>query len=557
MNQPKTANQPKRKRKWPWITILVLAVLSIVIIGITRRRPASALNIRSAVAETGSLSMTVVGTGNLEYDDAVDIKIPSGVTIDEVLAKSGDTVSAGDTLATVNALSLKQEIESVRSRINTLDRSVNSAKNGPKTETVKANVNGRVKRIYAQKGDEALGVYLENGALLLLSLDEKMAVDFEGTAELSVGDKVNVVLENGGVKEGAVEKADGGKYTVTLTDNGPKLDEPVAVQSKNGDVLGTGTLYIHQPIEVVATQGKVETIHVSENEKVSSGKTLVTLEDLPPSAEYEQLLSDRAELLDKLDGLLALSKTNAVTAEFNGVIMSVNLEEGKTAGSSSGAAGSSAGSTASSAAGAYSGTASASSSSVQASDGDSGETMVTAFTAAPAESVVLSVNVDELDILSIQNGMEAEITFDAIPDRTFGGKIVKISDSATAGGGVAKYPVKVRIPRDNAMRAGMNATATILAEKKENILLLPVVALQESGGRVYVYTRQNAETGELSGEADVQTGSSDGENVEIVTGLSAGSTVYYRAASGETPTGFGMGGGFRSGSGFGSGGGQE
>lgn len=556
MNQSKTANQ--HKRKWPWITILVLAVLSIVLIGISSRRPASVLNIRSAVAETGSLSMTVVGTGNLEYDDAVDIKIPSGVTIDEVLVESGDAVAAGDTLAMVNALSLKQEIESVRNRINALDRSINSAKNGPETEAVKANVDGRVKRIYAQKGDDALGVYLENGALLLLSLDEKMAVDFDGTAALSFGDRVNVVLENGNSKEGAVEKAAGGKYTVTLTDNGPKPDEPVTVKDKNGDVLGTGTLYIHQPIEVVATHGRVGTVHVSENEKVSSGKTLVTLEDLPASADYEQLLSDRAELLNKLDGLLALSKTNAVAAEFNGVMMSVNLEEGKTAGSSSGAAVSSAGSAASSAAGAYPGTASAAPSSVQAAAGNSSENMVTAFTAAPVESVVLSVNVDELDILSIQNGMEAEITFDAIPGRAFGGKIVKIADSATAGGGVAKYPVKVRIPRDAAMRVGMNATATILAEKKENILLLPVVALQESGGRVYVYTQQNTETGELSGEVDVQTGSSDGENVEIVSGLSAGSKVYYRAASGEILTDFGMDSGFRGSHGSsGSRGGQE
>lgn len=550
MNQPKTANQNKRKRKWPWALGITLAVIALVFAAVSRRTASSGHTIRSAAAETGRLSMTVVGTGNLEYDDAVDIKIPSGITIDEVLAESGDRVSAGDTLAVVNALSLKQEIESVRSRINALDRSINSAKDGPETETVKANVDGRVKRIYAQKGDDALDVYFENGALLLLSLDEKMAVDFETAAALSIGEKVDVVLENGGAKEGTVEKADG-RYTVTLTDNGPGLDEPVTVQSKNGDVLGTGTLYIHQPIKIVAAYGKVGTIHVSENEKVSSGKTLVTLEDLPASADYGQLLADRAELLDKLDKLLALSKTNTLAADFDGVIMSVNLEEGKTA-DGSGASGSTSGSAASGSSGAYPAAASASSA-AQTSSGDSDETMVTAFTAAPAESVVLSVNVDELDILSIQNGMEVEITFDAISDRTFGGKIVKIADSATAGGGVAKYPVKVRIPKDDAMRVGMNATATILVEEKENILLLPVVALQESGGRVYVYTRQNAETGELSGEVDVKTGSSDGENVEIVSGLSEGSEVYYKAASGETLMGFGMGGGFRSGSGFGGG----
>ncbi|MGI6151397.1 MAG: hypothetical protein ACOYIR_05550 [Christensenellales bacterium] len=549
MRQSKTASPKKRNRKWPLALGITLAVIILALAAIQRRRtPLAAGSIRSAVAKTGNLSITVVGTGNLEYDDAQDIKIPTGITIDEVLVESGDAVTAGDTLATIDPLSLKREIGSVRSRIDALDRSINSAKDRKETETVKSHVSGRVKGIYAKKGDDALKVYDEHGALLLLSLDGKMAVDFSTTAALSVGDRVNVLLENGSVKEGTVEKALGGNCTITLTDNGPRLDEPVTIHSKNGDVLGTGRLYVHQPIRIVATDGRVRTVHVSENEKISAGKTLVTLQDLSISLEYQQLLADRAELMEKLDHLLNLSRSNALIADFGGVIQSVNIEEGQSTGETTTASG---GNTPGSFASATTGGSLAAPASTQTAAGGSEEHMVTALTAAPAESVLLSVQVDELDILSIQVGMEAEITFDAIPDRVFGGTIIQIADAATTTGGVAKFFVKVRVQKDDAMRIGMNATATILVEEKQNILLLPIVALQESGGRVYVYTQKNAD-GELLGEVDVVTGSSDGEHVEILDGLAEGSEVYYRAASGEILMNFGPGRTFRSGSPFGT-----
>lgn len=557
MRQNRTASHNQKRRKWPVILGVLAVVILIAFAALRQRQPAASANgIRTARAETGSLSITVVGTGNLEYDDAEDIKIPTGIVVDEVPVESGDVVKAGDVLATFDPLSLRQEIESVRSTIDGLDRKIQNTKDKNETETVKAYVEGRVKRIYAEKGDSALDVYYEHGALMVLSIDGKMAVDFTVSAPLSIGEKVTVLLENGKTAEGTVEKAENGNITVTMTDNGPRLDETVTVQSKNGETLGSGKLYVRSPIRIVATDGRVKTVHVSENDKVSAGKTLVTLEDLSTSADYEKLLADRAEQMEKLDLLLKLSKTNALVAESGGVIQSVLIKEGETVGgtayaSSSASGGTASGGTASSAP-AYGGAASAAAaggsfstggipsaaSAAAASPSPSAsqtekESTVVAFTASPASSVLLAVEVDELDILSIQNGMQAQITFDAIPGRTFTGEIFKIADAAAATGGVAKFTVKMRLAKDDAMRIGMNATANILVERKENILLLPIAALQESGGRVYVYTKLDEKTGKLTGEVDVTTGSSDGAYAEITSGLSEGAEVYYKSASGE------------------------
>lgn len=167
--------------------------------------------------------------------------------------------------------------------------------------------------------------------------------------------------------------------------------------------------------------------------------------------------------------------------------------------------------------------------------------MVTAFTISPDESMMISISVDELDILSVAEGQSADVTFDALENQTFTGTITGISNTANVNGGVAKYTVDIEVPKDENMRVGMNASATIKVEDKQDILLLPSIALQERGDSVFVYTEQ-AEDGTLSGEVEVETGLSDGTNVEIVNGLSEGDTVYYtRVGNDSSESGFGRG----------------
>lgn len=158
-------------------------------------------------------------------------------------------------------------------------------------------------------------------------------------------------------------------------------------------------------------------------------------------------------------------------------------------------------------------------------------TDTTAFTISGDTSMLLSVSVDELDINSVTQGQTADVTFDAIEDKTFEGTVTKVSNTASASGGVAKYTVEITVPKDEKMKAGMNASATITIEEKENIVTIPVNALQERGEEVFVYTEQDDE-GNLSGEQQVTTGLSDGENVEITEGLSEGDVVYYQKTGG-------------------------
>ena len=771
--------------------------------------PEKTVESTKVTAETGSISNTIVGTGNLEADTPVALKIPSGITVSEVKVESGDHVSSGDVLAEVDSSSVYEAMEEVQEKNKVLDQQIAELQEDTDDEIISASVDGRVKKIYISQGENITSCMLEHGALLVLSVDGKMAVDLTDPALVpSEEDTVTVTLSSGIQVEGTVEKVSDNECTITMTDSGVGLGDTATVTDEEGNSIGTGTIYIHQPLQVTGTAGSISEVNVSEDEAVDSGDTLLTLDEDSITAEYEVLYGKREALAETLTELLNLAEKGTITADMDGTIEEIyvsdegtsdssatsdskgvqvsdmsytkvsgiqtvnlsctkssgiqtskmsytsksavrvvnvsdtdetaeiftddteNMEETpsqpekqtiylsmadtstgnaqtlgiavpRTGGSPqtqivssdnsytgtiswnpgdstfqpaatyqaavtlyagegyqfaadsvnqvisgvlSGVSLSSDGSTLSftitfpetegsteepgdssddsgSTEGNQGGstypedsqndtensgsdtqeeeengitdgesqapsgtqdndtettqntgntqgggsTSTGITGSGNASGGNSTETQTsdtrqseevetqtdtdsqystdtTAFTISGDTSMLLSVSVDELDINSVTQGQTADVTFDAIEDKTFEGTVTKVSNTASASGGVAKYTVEITVPKDEKMKAGMNASATITIEEKENIVTIPVNALQERGEEVFVYTEQDDE-GNLSGEQQVTTGLSDGENVEITEGLSEGDVVYYQKTGGgntSSDTGFSM-----------------
>ena len=165
---------------------------------------------------------------------------------------------------------------------------------------------------------------------------------------------------------------------------------------------------------------------------------------------------------------------------------------------------------------------------VESGDQVSAGTVLASVDKSSVLSAVKTVQeeIDELDINSVEKGQKAVVTFDAIEEKEFEGEVTEIGNSASVNGGVAKYTVEITIPKDDEMKVGMNASATITTEERNQVLTLPMNALQEQGDKTFVYTEKNAD-GTLSGEVEIQTGMTDGNTVEITEGLEEGDTVYY------------------------------
>ncbi len=145
----------------------------------------------------------------------------------------------------------------------------------------------------------------------------------------------------------------------------------------------------------------------------------------------------------------------------------------------------------------------------------------------PAETMTIEVSVDELDILTLAPGQTAAITLDALPGQSFTGSVQRIDPMGVNEGGSTKYTVTMEVPRTEQMLDGMNASVQIEVSRLEYALTVPAAAIYEDGTRCYVYTGIDEKTQELISPVDVTTGASDGTNIEILSGLSEGDTVYY------------------------------
>ena len=146
------------------------------------------------------------------------------------------------------------------------------------------------------------------------------------------------------------------------------------------------------------------------------------------------------------------------------------------------------------------------------------------------EEMTVQIQVDELDIRTLETGMEATVTLDALPGSSFTGAVTSINPYGENSGGNTKYTVTVTLPRDEKMLSGMNASVKITTSVSGTVPTVPAAAVVFDAGKSWLYTGYNEKTDTLTDPVEIQTGLSDGSLVELLSGLSEGSSFYYRYA---------------------------
>ena len=171
--------------------------------------------------------------------------------------------------------------------------------------------------------------------------------------------------------------------------------------------------------------------------------------------------------------------------------------------------------------GGYGSTGSGSSTQLYSLDGD------VLLTVTPLDTMTVTIAVDEKDIAGVKTGMTAQLTMNALPDETFEGQVTRVAQTGSGNGGSSKFDVEITLSRESDMLPGMSTTAQLTLYEKMDVLTLPVAALRDEGGKTLVYTGKDKKTGEPANPVEVTTGLSAGENVEILSGIDSGTTVYY------------------------------
>lgn len=163
----------------------------------------------------------------------------------------------------------------------------------------------------------------------------------------------------------------------------------------------------------------------------------------------------------------------------------------------------------------------------------------------------VQINLTQIDTPKVKVGNKATLTFDAFPGKTFTGKVVGIDTIGTISSGVTTYPAVIKLDTEvEGIFSNMTASASIMTQMKDDVLLVPVSSVQTQNGQSTVRVMKNGKV-EI---VNVETGLSSSTQVEIVSGLSEGETVITSAVSsagtqprsGQSQSPFGaFGGGFR------------
>lgn len=115
-----------------------------------------------------------------------------------------------------------------------------------------------------------------------------------------------------------------------------------------------------------------------------------------------------------------------------------------------------------------------------------------AFRIDNLSSLLVDVEVSEVDINSISIDQPVTLTFDAILGSEYHGEVVEVAQAGTVENGVVNFTVTVElIDADAAVKPGMTAAVNIVVEELQDVLLVPNRAVRLMDGQRVVYVLEN------------------------------------------------------------------
>ena len=316
-------------------------------------------------------------------------------------------------------------------------------------------------------------------------------------------------------------------------------------------VSATGTL---RPVDSVEVSSKItariSSVLVKENDHVTAGQTVATLDGKDFEAKYEQaqykvinakakydrvsyLYTIGADTKDEYEdavynydtALSALEVTKSdlaetvITAPMDGVVVGEPLTPG-----------------------------------TMAVQGNSNPTVIMRI--ADLSRKQIRAKIDETDIGSVRVGQKATFTVDAFPKETFSATVSRISQtdvtnswgtstsssSSSSSVSVVYYYVTLDVDDPNSiLLPGMTAQVEVTTSERAGTLALPIAALKTNAKGAYVLLMQPDGS---TKEQPIKTGVYSDEYAEILEGLSEGDSVVnsYKATN-KKPSGGAGGGG--------------
>jgi HlyD family secretion protein len=130
-------------------------------------------------------------------------------------------------------------------------------------------------------------------------------------------------------------------------------------------------------------------------------------------------------------------------------------------------------------------------------------------------------NIDETEVGQLVDGMNMKITIGALQDLNFDAALEYISPKAVESNGANQFEIKaaVKLSEGSKIRAGYSANAEIILASAPKVLSIPESAIEFSGDTTFVYVVKGDGKNKTYERKQVETGLSDGVNIEIKKGI--------------------------------------
>lgn len=458
--------------------LVVAGVAAFAVVGSRGGGP----EIETAKVTEQELAVTVTASGRVEAGIRADVYPPVAGTLDEIFVSDGETVTAGDKIATLDTVQLELQAAQARAGLSQAQAQYDAIDNqavGPADLTAaRANVEAaRTAYEAARKGLAAVGSQAPSDAQIdaaeAATALAKDAYDFAAAAAAS--DPTSLTLQ------AAADQALVGYLSAKASEEQVKSVDLAAAKAQAQ--AGVSQAYAAWK-GAEAQLSKLNTADLSAQRAAAAAGVKQAAEAVSAA---EKALED-ATMMAPVDGIVIFNDPGAAAAGMSGGVAGGKPTEGAMVSPQS-----------------------------------------PPFSVVDMAALRFTAEVDEADIARVDVGMTAAVSLDSFPGEEFETKVLRVNPVAqpTATGGtvfevemaLSEVPVEVLI--------GMKGDAEIKVSSQAGALTIPVEALFSEGGKDFVYLVAD---GKLK-KSEITVGATTDTEVEVLTGAEAGDVV---ALSGST-----------------------
>lgn len=547
-----TMNRPHRRLPRPvriGLTVLILAALVAGAAYVVHRTGQSAEEdtVQTAVATRGYLETYVEGSGYTAAKTRAELGKDLKGKVLTVGAATGDTVTAGQVLLTVDPTEMRAELEDAQTALNEAQKGVNEANKTLSDLTVTAPFTGRLlppgevtsdsaatgsedaapaspEEVKIQKGDE-----VDSGTVLGTLVDDtnmrlELYYSYAYIDKLKVGQSAVVSIpQTMGTVTGTVDQIDriekisdeGGRlFRATVTFRNPGtlkagMDATATVTADGLNIAPTGSgklAYSRETQLTTKASGTASAACAPSYQKFTAGQTILRLTSDDATAALQsaqQLVQSRQETVNELTQRIGQC---TVVSPINGVVMSMNAVEGEDL---------------------------------------TGETVPCVV--ADTQNIIVNADIAMSDVPSVQAGQPAFLSMYYGNDTlTFTGTVQSVALEANKDnnnqGSMPTFPAVISVDpvEGQPLRPDFSVDYRITTAQAEDCIMVPSSAVVNTADGVAVFAQpaegqtfdnaqpipEGAEVPEGFVLVPVEVGISDAENTEILSGLDEGTTVF-------------------------------